>query len=363
MSNRLKKVLRINLFAFTLLIAASFITTSSVMGLTDFDQTKQLQNGYADAFIYTVQNYKNQKFSLEVTLAETVPDAYEIYVFCTTRDQWYRIRDNSSLGINAIPADQFLYNQTATTDGMLTGENIVIPDWGSWTFVFLNLNGDEVSADILVKHQHVLWWLWIVIPSLVVAGLVTYGVVENVTRYERAKMDSEKAIKNLGIKNEGRRQRAAYWLISNGTEEDLEVLRELLKDENPLNRANSAFAIGGISRRFGDKSLSRILIDQYNVEENAMVKEEIVDALCDIADESALDILAKYIKSDHNEVLRFNIAKALEEIASPKSIQTLVEVINDDNTDTLKIACRRALEKIAKAEGTTADALIKKHSK
>jgi len=363
MSNRLKKVLRINIFAFTLLIAASFITTSSVMGLTDFDQTKQLQNGYADAFIYTVQNYKNQKFSLEVTLAETVPDTYEVYVFCVPREQWYRIRDNNTLGIDAIAENQFLYNQTATTDETLVGENIVIPDWESWTFVFLNLNGDEVSADIMVKHQHILWWLWIVIPSLVVAGLVTYGVVENVTRYERAKMDSEKALKNLGIKNEGQRQRAAYWLISNGTKEDIAVLKELLKSENPLSRANSAFAIGGISKRFGDKSLARTLIDQYNVEENEMVKEEIVGALCDVADDSGVDILVKYIKSDHNEVLRFSIAEALEEIASPKSIQTLVEVINDDNTDALKIACRRALEKIAKAEGTTADALIKKHSK
>ena len=362
MNTRLRKVLRVSMFAFTLLFATSFIATAC-MGISDFEKSKQLQNGYEDAFIHTVENYKNQKFALEVEFGETVPSDYEVYVFCVPKSMWYLVRDNASLNLNDIPAENYIYNQTAVKSSILVGENIVIPDWGSWAFVFLNLNGDEMTAIISMSHQHVLWWLWIVIPTLVVAGLVTYGVVENVTKYERAKMDSEKAMSKLGVKSEAQRQRAAYWLISNGTEEDLAQLKLLLKDENPLARANSAFAIGGIAKRIGDKSLGAVLKEQYAVETNDMVKEEIVDALCDVADESSLDILAKYIQNDHNEILRFDIAEALEEIASKDSIQILVDVINADNTDSLKIACRRALEKIAKQQNTTADALIKKHTK
>ncbi len=368
-----KKVLRISILAFILLLATSIISTTLVMGLTDFDQSKQLQDGYEEAFTHTVENYKNQRFTIEITLEETVSNNSIVYVFVVPRDDWSRIRDNASLGISDIPAENFLYNESVekvyfdiddkTVLVTLVGENIVIPDWNPWTMIFLNLNGEELSSSIKVEHQHILWWLWIVIPSLIITGLITYGVVENVTRYERVKMSSEKAIKKLGIKNEAERQRAAYWLISNGTEDDLAQLIELLSNENPLNRANAAFAIGGISKRIGDKSLGRVLIDQYNVDIDEMVKGEIVNAMCDVADESALEILEQYLKFEHNEILRFNIAEALEVIASHKSIPSLVEIINGNNTETLKIVCKRALTKIAKIEGTSADALIKKHSK
>ena len=201
--------------------------------------------------------------------------------------------------------------------------------------------------------------MYIVIPALIVVGLVTYALVENFTKYERAKMYSSKALKKLGDRNEGIRKRAYYWLISNGTLEDLKILEGLLKSENPLVRANAAISIGGISKRLNDKSLSKVLIDLYNSEEVDYVKEDIVGALCDIEDEAALEILEKYLLMDHNEILRFTIAESLEDLASPKSVKFLVEVIKGDNTDTLKLACRRALEKIAIKEGTTADAYLK----
>ncbi len=373
MSTELKKVLRINMLAFTLLLATSIISSTLVMGLSDFDQSKQLQHGYVDAFTHTVENYKNQRFTLEITLGETVTNDSTIYVFVVPRYDWFRIRNNASLSVSDISAGNFLYNDSVTKIYStaldkeilvtLVGENIVIPDWEPWTMIFLNLNGAELSAVIMVEHQHILWWLWIVIPSILVIGLVTYAVVGNVTKYERVKMSAEKAITKLGIKNEAERQRATYWLISNGTEEDLAQLIELLSDKNPFNRANSAFAIGGISKRIGDKTLARILINQYNIEAEEMVKEEIVNALCDVADDSSIAIFEKYLKIEHNEILRFNIAEALEDIASKKSIPILVEMISSNNTDTLKIACRRALEKIAKTENTTADALIIKYNK
>ncbi len=370
MNNRLKKVLRINMLAFTLLLATSIISTTIVMGIPDFDSSKQLEHGFPDAFTHAVENYKNQKFTLEVELGATVPSDSTIYVFVVPRDEWYHIRDNSSLFMNDIAAEDYLYNDSVTKlftadndPAILVSEDIIIPDWEAWTMIFLNLNGAQLTATIKIEHQHILWWLWIVLPTLVVFGFVTYGVVENVTRYERVKMTSEKAIKKLGIRNEAERQRAAYWLISNGTEEDLVLLKELLHSENPLSRANSAFAIGGISKRIGDRSLAAVLIDRYNIETDEMVKEEIVNGLCDVADDSSLKILEKYLAIDHNEILRFNIAEALEDIASPKSIPKLVETINGSNTETLKIACRRAMKKIAKIEGSTADVLIKKHTK
>ncbi|MHA1556624.1 MAG: HEAT repeat domain-containing protein [Candidatus Heimdallarchaeota archaeon] len=373
MSNRLRKVLRINKLMLTLLLATSIISMTFVMGLSDIDKSVRIEHGYDEAYIYTVENYKNQRFALEVEFDATVSIDYVLYVFCVPREEWNRVEENGTLHINDIPAENFLFNATVTklvdlldTDNViidLIGEDIVIPDWEPWTFVFLNLNGEDLTTNVMVKHQHILWWLWIVLPTLVIAGLTTYGVAGNLTKYERAKMTSEKAISKLGIKNEAERQRAAYWLISNGTEEDLIHLKDLLHNDNPLSRANSAFAIGGISKRIGDKSLAAVLIDRYNMETDEMVKEEIVNGLCDVADDSSLKILEKYLTIDHNEILRFNIAEALEDIASHKSIPTLVETINGSNTETLKIACRRALEKIAKIEGSTAAALIKKHTK
>lgn len=362
MNTRLRKVLRINMLAFTLLLATSIVTTSFVMGISDVDKSVSLASGYATAYTYTVENYKNQKFTIEVEVDETAASSDKVSVFCVPRHEWLLIQDNNSLHVMDIPAEQFLFNDTADKFEILVGEDIVIPDWEEWTFVILNLTGDDLTILVMIKHQHILWWLWVVLPSIIIIGLVTYGIVGNLTKYERAKMNSEKAISKLGTKNEAERQRAAYWLISNGTGEDIGKLKELLHDDNSLNRANAAFAIGGISKRIKDKTLARVLIDRYNIETDEMVKEEIVNGLCDIADESSLEMLEQYLKIDHNEILRFNIAEALEEIASPKSISILVEILNGINTDSLKIACSRALEKIATKERTNTDALIAKYS-
>jgi HEAT repeat protein len=174
-------------------------------------------------------------------------------------------------------------------------------------------------------------------------------------------MYNDKALKKLSARTEGERKRAAYWLVSNGEKQDLEILKTMIDDENPKTRESVAFAMGGVSKLIGDKSATKILLQRYDLEEDLAVKEAIVSALCDVTDENSLHIYNKYLEADHNEILRFRIAETLEELASPKSIPTLAKIINGDNTDTLKIACRKALEKIAIKEKTTVDALLKKH--
>ncbi|MHA1188117.1 MAG: HEAT repeat domain-containing protein, partial [Candidatus Heimdallarchaeota archaeon] len=342
MSKRLKRMSRISLFAFITIIFVSFIS-QTVLGITDFDQQRKIPAGYEDAFTHTINNYKNQRFSVNCTLidlnvaAEALLDVFVIY-----RDNWTDIQDGN-LNLSTLPAKFFLYNETVAVNGTLLFD-VNIPDWDAWIFVFLHFEAGELTAQIKLAHRHILWWMWILLPGLIIGGLVTYGIVENVTKYERARMHHEKALKKLQSRNESERKRAAFWLVSNGSKEDLEILKTMINDDKETTRA------------------SKVLLDRYNIEEAYLVKEAIISALCDIVDESSIPFYTKYLEEDHNEILRYKIAQTLEKLASPKTIKVLVKTINGDNTDTLKIACTNALEVIAKKENTTAAALIKKHS-
>ena len=361
MSKRLKRMSRISLFAFIFIIFVSLFATQSVLGIADFNQQRKIPPGYQDAFTHTINNYKNQKFSVNFTVIDlnVAPDAI-VNVFVIYRDNWTNIQDGN-LNLSSLPAKFFLYNQTVGVNGTLLYD-VTIPDWDAWIFVLLHFEDFDVTAHIRLAHQHILWWMWILIPGLVVAGLTTYGIVENVTKYERARMYNDKAIKKLESRNEGERKRSAYWLLSNGDNQDLEVLKTMIDNERPKTRESVAFAIGGVSKLIGDKSASKILLDRYELEEEYHVKEAIVSALCDIVDESSIPIYTKYLESEHNEILRYKIALTLKILASPKTVPVLVKILTGENTDTLKMACTKALEVIAKNENTTVDALIKKHS-
>ncbi len=356
MSKVTERMTKIGLLAILMIIIAPVISSSFVSGLVDFDGPRTIDPGYTDAFTYTVDTFKNYRFTVDISFNETVNPSYTLNILFTTRAEW----DEMLAGTKTLHnMTEFKYNTTVYHAQPLQID-VVIDDWGEWTFVFLNLNDAEFLTQIRLARQHILWWFWIVIPVVVVIGLVAYGVVENVTKYERARMDLEKAMKKLSSRSEGERKRAAYWLVSNGTKEELANLSQMLDDSKSEIRENAAFVLGGISKRIGDKSYANSLLKKYEIEEDEEVKEAIVSALCDVASTSSIDIFKKYILSDHNENLKFRIAEALEEIASRKTVPVLVEVIEGDNTDTLKIACKRALEVIAKKEGTTVESLMKK---
>ncbi|MBN1331027.1 MAG: HEAT repeat domain-containing protein [Candidatus Heimdallarchaeota archaeon] len=358
MSKATCRLVKFGILAFTVLMIAQITTSMNVEGIVDFDRPRTIDSGYVNAFTHSVRNYKNQRFTITVSFSETVPQTYELHVFCTTREEWDLMLD----GIVTVEnmTDYKYYKVTEWEE--VYSASVVIPDWEEWTFVFLNLNPASMLTQVRLEHQHVLWWLWIVIPAVVIIGLVVYGVMENVTKYERARMDSAKALEKIGSKKESERKRAAYWLISNGTRDDLVLLNEKLFDEKPIVRENAAFVIGGISKRLDDKSLAPALQKQYEQEEDLFVKEEIVGALSAIGDLSSLKILEKYLLTDHNENLRFKIAKSLGTMGSLKAAPVLIKVINLKNTDTLKIACRNSLANIASKENTTVDALIKEYS-
>ncbi|MFW9924982.1 MAG: HEAT repeat domain-containing protein, partial [Candidatus Thorarchaeota archaeon] len=345
MNNGLKRTTKISLLTLTIIFVITFVSVAFVNSIVLFDGPKTIQSGYEDAYTYSIENFKNQRFTISVVYDATSSVNNELHIFCAKQGDWERVRDNNSLGITDIPADSFLENMTILEgEGQGTYE-VIIPDWGDYTFVFLNLESISFTVIIKIEQQHVLWWLWIVLPSIVVVGLVTYGIVETTTKYERQRMHSDKALGKLGSKNEPDRKRSIYWLTSNGTIDDLHKCITMLLDENPLLRGSAAQVIGGISRRLEDKGNSKYLIELYEKETNERVKEHIVGALCDIADKAGIDILTKYLKIDSNEVLRFRIAEALEEIGSIKTAPVLVSIIKDENTDTLKMASSRALKK------------------
>ncbi|MHA1124822.1 MAG: HEAT repeat domain-containing protein [Candidatus Heimdallarchaeota archaeon] len=361
MSKRLKRLSRISLFAFIFIIFVSLFASSSVLGITDFNKQRKIQEGYSGAFTHTVSNYKNQRFKINLTVLDlnVAPDAL-VHAFVIYRDNWTAIIDHT-LNLSDLSIKFFLYNQTVGVLETLLFE-VTIPSWETWIFVFMHDQVGEVTTHIKLAHNHVLWWMWILIPGLIIAGLTTYGIVENVTKYERARMHNDKALKKLSSRNEGERKRAAFWLVSNGNKEDLEILKSMMNEDKSAMRESIAFSIGGLSKLINDKSASKVLLDRYEVEEEYPVKEAIVSALCDIVDNSSIPIYTKYLESEHNEILRYQIAQTLELLASPKTIPVLVKVVTSENTDTLKLACNLALEKIAKNEKTTVDALIKKHS-
>ncbi len=357
MSKATARITKISLFAILVIMIAPVISTTLVQGIVDFDGPRTIDPGYEDAFTYTIDTFKNYRFTVVVGFNQTVLPSYLLNVFVVTRVAWDQMLEGTKTRHN-MTTDDYLFNETVYHAQPLTFE-VIIPNWDEWTFVFFNPNPNEMLTQIRLARQHILWWLWIVIPILVIVGLVAYGVIENVTKYERARMDIDKALKKIHSRNEGERKRASYWLISNATKQELAALSHLLENEKPHIRKEAAFALGGLSKRLGDKSYANSLLKKYEAEKNDAVKESIVGALCDVASIDSLSIFEKYIMSDHNENLKFRIAKALEEIASKKSVPILVKVIESDNTDTLKIACKRALEAIAKKEGTTVENLMK----
>ncbi|NHJ46455.1 MAG: hypothetical protein FK733_01585 [Asgard group archaeon] len=352
-----RKYLKFGMLTITFIMVAQ-LAIPLVAGVIDSDRPRTIQPGYGRAYIYTVRNYKNQKITITTFFNETVPSYYDLHVFCTREEEWLDISDGE--------ASVFDMQQNASFHVVDHGERYVleyiVPDWEDWTFVFLNLNPADMLTQIRIEHQHVLWWLWIVIPSVVIIGLVVYGVVETTTKYERAKMNNDKAMDKMESRSDSERQRATYYLQSNGGKEEIPLLKEKLLDTRPAIRENAAKALGGISRRIGDKSSSVDLLKAYDVESDGLCKEAIVGALCDIGDVNALPIYEKYIEFDHNEKLRFRIAETLAEIASEKSSKILVKIMQGENTDTLKIAANRALEKIAAKASTSVDKLMTKYS-
>ena len=355
MSKVTERMTKVGLLAILMIMIAPVISSSFVSGLVDFDGPRTIDPGYDVAFTYTIDTFKNYRFTVDISFNETVDPSYTLNVIFTTRAEW----DEMLAGTKTLQNMSDYKINTTVYHAVPLQYDVVIEDWGDWTFIFLNLNAAEFLTQIRLARQHVLWWLWIVIPIVVIVGFVAYGVIENVTKYERARMDIEKAMKKLTSRGEGERKRAAYWLISNGTKEELPALSQMLDEAKPMIRENAAFVLGGISKRVGDKSYANSLLKKYESEEDEAVKEAIVSALCDVASASSIEIFEKYILSDHNENLRFRIAEALEEIASRKAVPVLVKVIEGDNTDTLKIASKRALEVIAKKEGTTVESLMK----
>ncbi|NHJ04860.1 MAG: hypothetical protein EAX90_08555 [Candidatus Heimdallarchaeota archaeon] len=367
----LKRASRISILAFTIIVMTSLITVSSVIGGLIMDRPKTIQPGISNVFIYSIDNFKNRRYTVTVELDITVPEGFVLDSLVIFRDEWERIRENDSIGLSDINQLLVLANETVekgTSGSILEPEpdileyEVIIPDNDDWTFVFLNLNAADMLCHIRITNQHILWWLWVVIPSIVVIGLVSYGVTENVTRYQRARMESSKALSKLGDKSEGERKRSVYWLISNGTEEDLVALAEQLNSSNSIIRGNAAWAIGGLARRLNDKKFGTIITQKFNEENDPITKEEMVAALCDIGHKPALPIFEKYLLSERNEILRFRIAEALEEMVIPESASCLVKIINGENTETLKLATKRALEKIADDQGTKVEDLIKKYS-
>jgi len=361
MSKRLKRMSRISLFAFIFIIFVSLFASSSVLGITDFNKQRKLQSGYDEAFTHTVNNYKNQRFSINITILDiNIAENATAYVFVIYRDNWTDIT-NGELNFSTLALKFFLYNQTVGVNETLLFD-VTIPSWDAWIFVFMHFEEGEITSFIKLSHKHVLWWMWILIPGLIIAGLTTYGLVENFTKYERARMNHDKALKKLSSRNESDRKRAAYWLVSNGDKQDLEILKGMIDNDKSQTRESVAFSIGGVSKLIDDKSATKVLLNRYEIEEEYLVKEAIVSALCDIVDDSSIPIYTKYLESEHNEVLRYQIAQTLEKLQSPKTIPVLVKIIQGENTDTLKLACTKALKTIAKLENTTADALIKKHT-
>ena len=367
----LKRASRISILAFTLIVMTSLITVSSVIGGLVMDRPKTIQPGISNVFIYSIDNFKNRRYTITVELDITVPEGFILQSFVVFRNEWERVRANDSLGLIDINPTLLLTNNTVekSNASILEPEpdiliyEVIIPDNDDWTFVFLSLNNADMLCHIRITNRHILWWLWIVIPSIIVIGLVSYGVTENVTRYQRATMESSKALKKLGEKSEGERKRSVYWLISNGTEEDLVALAEQLNSANSIVRGNAAWAIGGLARRLNDKTYGAVITQKFNEETDPITKEEMVAALCDVGYKPALQILEKYLLSDNNEILRFRITEALEEMAIADSAPSLVKIINNDkNTETLKLAARRAIKKIADNQGTTVEDLIKKYS-
>lgn len=367
----LKRASRVSILAFTLIVMTSLITVSSVIGGLIMDRPKTVKPGISNAFIYSVDNFKNRRYTVTIELDVTVPEGFILQSLVVFRNEWERIRANSTLGLSDINENLLLANETVekgTAGTILEPEpdileyQVIIPDNDDWTFVFLNLNNADMLCHFRITNQHILWWLWIVIPTIIVVGLVSYGVTENVTRYQRARMESSKALSKLGHKSEGERKRSVYWLISNGTEEDLAALAEQLNSTNSIVRGNAAWAIGGLARRLNDKSFGTIITQKFNEETDPITKEEMVASLCDIGHKPALPIFEKYLLSNKNEILRFRIAEALEEMAITESAPFLVKIINGENTETLKLATRRALKKIADLQGTTVEDLIKKYT-
>ncbi|MBK5114003.1 MAG: HEAT repeat domain-containing protein [Candidatus Heimdallarchaeota archaeon] len=357
MSKATERITKISLIAILMIMIAPAISASLVSGIVDFDGPRTIDPGYTDAFQYTIDTFKNYRFTVLVEFNETVNPSFLLNVFVVKNEVWEEMLAGTTTRHN-MTSEDYLYNATVYHAVDLSYD-VVIPDWDDWTFVFFNPNSVEMLTQIRLARQHILWWLWIVIPVLVVIGLVAYGVVENVTKYERARMDIDKAMGKLSSRSESERKRAAYWLISNGTKEELLQLSQMLDHDKAAVKQEAAFALGGISKRVGDKSYANSLLKKYEVEEDAEVKEAIVSALCDVASSSSLPIFEKYILSEYNEHLKFRIAEALAEIATMKSVPVLLKVIEGDNTDTLKIACKRALEVIAKKEGTAVESLMK----
>ena len=177
MSKVTERMTKIGLLAILMIMIAPVISSSFVSGLVDFDGPRTIDPGYVDAFTYTIDTFKNYRFTVDISFNETVDPSYTLNVFFTTRTEW----DEMLAGTKTLSnMTDYLFNATVY-HGQPLQYSVVIPDWEEWTFVFLSFNAAEFLTQIRLARQHVLWWLWIVIPIVVIIGLVAYGVVENVT--------------------------------------------------------------------------------------------------------------------------------------------------------------------------------------
>ncbi|NHJ33635.1 MAG: hypothetical protein FK732_12310, partial [Asgard group archaeon] len=167
MSKVTKRITKIGLLTILAIMIAPVISSSLVMGIVDFDGPRTIDPGYIDAFTYTIETFKNYRFTVDVRFNETVDPSFTLQVFVTTRVEW----DDMLAGQKTLHnMTDYLYNNTIY-HAQPVQFDVVIPDWDEYTFVFLNLNPSEFLTQIRLERQHILWWLWIVIPAVVIIGL------------------------------------------------------------------------------------------------------------------------------------------------------------------------------------------------
>ena len=110
-----KRIAKLGVLAVTILMIMPVVSSTMVKGIVDFDRPRTIDPGYNDAFTYTVENYKNQRFSVTVTFNETVDEDYVLNVFVTNRTQWDNILDNVNTTIAHLNMTHTLvYDESGT---------------------------------------------------------------------------------------------------------------------------------------------------------------------------------------------------------------------------------------------------------
>ena len=167
MSKVTERITKIGLIIFLMTVIAPIISASFINGIVDFDGPRTIDPGIDDAFTYTVNSFQNYKITVDVSFNETVSPTYTLYVVVTSRAEWSEMLNGTKTLDNIT---DFLYNQTIYHNQPFTF-NVIIPNSDEWTFIFFNPNAEPMLTRISITRKHIFWWLWIVIPVLVIIGL------------------------------------------------------------------------------------------------------------------------------------------------------------------------------------------------